>query len=62
MPVEAPLPEDHPMRIAFQHFKDKIEEGVNVFDNCKKWAHFPEHVDGSLWRAFMEGYEAGRRA
>jgi hypothetical protein len=51
MPTETPVPADHPMMKAW-----KAYEATDDFANSKKWAGKPEHVDGSLWAAFVQGW------
>ena len=51
MPTETPVPADHPMMKAW-----KAYETTDDFANSKKWAAVPEHLNGSLWAAFMQGY------
>lgn len=48
-----PVPEDHPLMLAWKEFKLTDE-----YHNSKKWASHPEHVEGSLWTAFMMGWNA----
>lgn len=55
--VSIPLPEHDPMLIAF-----KAYEKTACYANTKRWAIHPEHVEGSLWAAFCEGWEAARAA
>lgn len=44
---------DSPLMIAWEKYKATAD-----YANTKKWALFPEHVDGSLWASFLQGYEA----
>ena len=53
MTAQAPVPEDHPMMIAWKSYKLSWE-----YSNTRKWALQDEHVDGSLWSAFAQGWEA----
>lgn len=48
-----PVPKDHPLSVAWEKYK-----ATDDFANTKKWAIHPEHVDGSLWAAFMAGFQA----
>lgn len=57
MPVEQQLPKDHPLIVAFEAYKQTDE-----YQNTKLWAKEPKHVDGSLWAAFMNGYNAKKTA
>lgn len=54
MDAAAPVPNDHPLMIAWKAYQSSGE-----YQNTKNWAAFEEHVDGSLWAAFVEGWEAG---
>lgn len=56
MPTETPFPADHPMLVAWNAYK--LSED---FQNTRKWALHEEHVDGSLWAAFIAGYAARGR-
>lgn len=49
----APVPNDHPMMIAWQAYKTTDE-----YANTRKWALHEAHVDGSLWAAFVAGFHA----
>lgn len=54
----AKLPLDHALMIAWNAYKDSDE-----YLSTRGWAQNPDHVDGSLWAAFMEGWNlATRRA
>jgi|GEM_PF-6406712 hypothetical protein len=53
MSTATALPKDDPRIIAWEQYK-KSER----YQNSKKWAAYPEHVDGSLWDAFLFGYES----
>lgn len=44
---------DHPMLIAWEQYKQTSD-----YANTKKWAAHDEHVDGSLWASFVQGYNA----
>ena len=52
----AKLPDDDPRVVAFAEYKDS-EEYTNTF----KWAFDSRHRDGSLWAAFIKGWEAAER-
>lgn len=54
--AEQKLPDDHPMVIAWEAYK-KTEEYRNSF----RWAAEEQHRSGSMWAAFIEGWQAGRR-
>lgn len=72
MPAEAALPDDHPMMIAWEEYRATPEA-----KNSDKWARHIEvsqgealqgqiivshpHTTGSLWAAFVAGYEAASR-
>jgi hypothetical protein len=48
----AAVPEDHPLMVAWNEYKKTAD-----FANTMKWAKTnPEYVDGSLWGAFMAGF------
>lgn len=55
MPSSAPLPKGHPALLAWEAHK-KTEE----YENSKRWAAMPEHVEGSLWALFWAGWNAAR--
>ena len=48
-----PVPKDHPVMKAWEEYKATEE-----YANAKKWTRFEEHVEGSLWAAFVEGFKA----
>jgi hypothetical protein len=65
--AQAPCPKDHPLMIAFERWK-----GSEDYRNTAKWAAAIQvsivdgnstishpHLDGSLWGAFVAGFEAG---
>ena len=51
MPTMTQVPADHPLMKAW-----KAYEQTEEFANTKKWATHPEHVQGSLWAAFLRGW------
>ena len=51
--VQTPVPENAPLMVAWTEYKQSAE-----FENTKKWAGHPKHVDGSLWAAFSAGFAA----
>lgn len=51
MSVEAPLPDDHPLKIAWEEYKQS-----KSYANTRQWALQEDHVDGSLWAAFSFGW------
>lgn len=52
------LPHDDPLMLAWENWKITPE-----FSNAKDWIiRGRDHIDGSVWRAFMEGWAAHRRA
>lgn len=53
MPVEAAVPADSPLMIAWEAYKKTPE-----FANTLKWATHPEHAVGSLWASFCAGRES----
>lgn len=56
MPVEAKVPEGHPLMIAWNAYKDTDE-----YTNTRGWAQNPAYVDGSLWAAFEMGWRLATR-
>ena len=53
MSVQAPVSENDPRKVAWEAWKAMAE-----FENARRWALHEEHVDGSLWWAFIVGYAA----
>lgn len=53
MNAQSQVPADHPMIIAWELYK-----GTEDYTNTRKWAAIDEHRDGSLWAAFVEGWNA----
>jgi hypothetical protein len=51
MSAMAALPDNHPIMQAWRTYSASEE-----YANTKKWCTRPEHVDGSLWAAFLAGY------
>jgi hypothetical protein len=51
MPTESPMPKDHPLMKAWEEYKQ-----TDDYANTRKWALHAEHVDGSLWAAFSQGW------
>lgn len=47
------VPADDPLMVAW-----KAYEATADYRNTRTWALKPEHVDGSLWAAFMHGWQA----
>jgi hypothetical protein len=45
------LPDGHPMIVAWKKY-----QATSDYKNVKIWAMTEEHVDGSLWAAFAEGW------
>lgn len=56
MDIQSPLPKNHPLMKAWEDYK-KSED----FANTRKWALREEHVDGSLWAAFREGWSEANK-
>jgi hypothetical protein len=48
-----PVPEGDPLRVAWDKYKATAD-----YQNTRKWALDPDHVDGSLWAAFVAGWLA----
>jgi hypothetical protein len=53
--VQTPVSQNHPMRIAWESYKKSGD-----YANSAHWAAYKEHVAGSLWAAFVEGYRAAK--
>lgn len=51
--VMAEIPVGSPLRDAWEEYKQGED-----YQNTRRWALHEEHVDGSLWAAFMAGYIA----
>lgn len=54
--VQGEVPLDHPMRAAWEAYKQTED-----YRNTLRWAAAPidpENVVGSLWAAFVKGWEA----
>ncbi len=45
------LSKDHPIRIAWDKYKESEE-----YRNSFKWAGFEEHRVGSMWAIYEQGY------
>lgn len=50
MSAQQPMDPNHPIMLAWEELKNDPE-----YDNVKRWAKHEEHVDGSLWWAFLKG-------
>jgi hypothetical protein len=48
-----PVKDDAPLKIAYDKWKASEE-----YANTKKWAAHEQHLEGSLWGAFMAGFLA----
>lgn len=57
MPVMQQVAKDAPLMIAWEAYKATEE-----FANTKRWASQAEHTEGSLWAAFMVGFNAKAHA
>ena len=53
MSAMTPVPKDHPLMIAWEAYK-----ATDDYTNTKKWAGYEQHVEGSLWAAFVQGWAA----
>lgn len=49
-----PLPADHPLTIAWEAYKK-----TDAYANTRRWALHEQHVEGSLWACYRDGYAAG---
>jgi hypothetical protein len=47
------LPKDSPIMVAWEKYKSSDE-----YANSRKWAASEKYVDGSMWAAFLAGYQA----
>lgn len=56
MSAESPVPSDHPMMQAWNAYKQ-----TDDFANSAKWALEKQHTPGSLWAAFVVGWNAAMR-
>lgn len=54
MTSSASLPTDHPMMIAWTAYK-----ATDEYRNTLKWAAHEQHVEGSLWAAYEQGFRTG---
>ncbi len=48
MPIEAPLPKDHLMLVAWNNYK-----GTREYRKHREWAEYDDWLDGSLWAFFL---------
>lgn len=55
MPESEAVSADDPRMIAWAQYKHS-----NEYENSKRWAVFPQHVEGSMWAAFIAGFEAAQ--
>ena len=53
MPVGSPLPENHPLMIAWKEYQK-----TKSFENVQRWIFIPEHTHGSQWALFRDGWLA----
>lgn len=53
MSTSQKLPDNHPIILAWNEFTK-----TEAYINAKRWAIYPEHVDGSLWTAFIAGIDS----
>lgn len=51
MGASAPLPEGDPRLISWKAYQETEE-----FANTKEWLSKPQHVIGSLWAVYLQGY------
>lgn len=50
--IQTPVSRDDPLMIAFAEYKSTEESATT-----KKWAASQEYVEGSLWAAFVQGWD-----
>lgn len=53
MSAMTPCPKDDPLMVAWSEF-----QATEDFDNTRRWAAHPEHLQGSLWACFLAGFKA----
>lgn len=53
----APLPSGDPRMKAWKEY-----QATARYKNTRRWARVEQHVDGSLWAAFVEGWSAANEA
>lgn len=53
MPIDAPVPKDHPVMKAWEAYRQSDD-----YRNSFKWASDVQNRTGSMWAAFVAGYEA----
>lgn len=53
MSAMSPLPKDHPIMIAWEKYKSS-----DAYANSFRWAEHEQHREGSMWAAFLAGYDA----
>lgn len=53
MSEQSPVPEGHPMMQAWERYKASPE-----YANSFRWAAQEQHRDGSMWAAFVSGWQA----
>jgi hypothetical protein len=56
MTAMAQVPKDSPLMKAWERYKASDE-----YENTRRWALHDKHVDGSLWAAFVEGWNSRPR-
>lgn len=49
------LPKDHPIMLAWESYRSTSE-----YANSFRWAEKAEHRDGSMWAAFLAGWQAAQ--
>ena len=53
MTWQTPISADHPLRKAWEKYKI-----TDDYTKTRQWALHVEHVEGSLWAAFLSGWFA----
>lgn len=53
MPIEAEMSKAHPLRAAWEQYIK-----TSAYENTRKWAAHPEHLEGSLWGVWVAAYMA----
>jgi hypothetical protein len=53
MSVMSPVPKADPLMVAWEAYRQ-----TDDYANTKQWAIQADHTEGSLWAAFMAGFQA----
>ena len=55
MPTDQQLDPDDPRIVAWEKYKQ-----TDDYANTREWALHQNHITGSLWAAFLQGYKAAK--